>query len=60
MVVVVVVVVAGGGGSVIDTAKAVATMATNDGAIVDYKGANKIRKPKLPLVVAGLSVPESR
>jgi alcohol dehydrogenase class IV len=44
-------VVAIGGGSVIDTAKAVATMATNGGSIVDYKGANKIQKPKLPLVV---------
>jgi alcohol dehydrogenase class IV len=44
-------VVAIGGGSVIDTGKAVAVMATNEGAIVDYKGANKVRKPKLPLVV---------
>jgi len=44
-------VVAIGGGSVIDTGKAVATMATNDGLIVDYKGANKIKKPKLPLIV---------
>ncbi len=44
-------VVAVGGGSVIDTGKAVATMATNAGSIVDYKGANKIRTPKLPLVV---------
>lgn len=44
-------VVAIGGGSVIDTGKAVAVMATNEGSIVDYKGANKIRKPKLPLVV---------
>lgn len=44
-------VVAVGGGSVIDTGKAVATMATNDGSIVDYKGAHKIRAPKLPLVV---------
>jgi alcohol dehydrogenase class IV len=26
-------------------------MATNGGSIVDYKGANKIQKPKLPLVV---------
>ncbi len=43
-------IVAIGGGSVIDTAKAVAVMATNDGSIVDYKGANKIRRPKLPLV----------
>jgi alcohol dehydrogenase len=45
-------VVAIGGGSVIDTAKCVAVMATNDGSIVDYKGAGKIKKPKLPLVVA--------
>lgn len=44
-------VVAIGGGSVIDTAKSVAVMATNDGSIVDYKGAGKIKKPKLPLVV---------
>lgn len=44
-------VVAIGGGSVIDTGKAVATMATNDGSIVDYKGANKIKTPKLPLIV---------
>jgi alcohol dehydrogenase class IV len=43
-------IVAIGGGSVIDTAKAVAVMATNDGSIVAYKGANKIKKPKLPLV----------
>ena len=45
-------VVAIGGGSVIDTGKAVAVMATNAGSIVDYKGANKIRTPKLPLIVA--------
>jgi len=44
-------VVAIGGGSVIDTAKTVAVMATNDGSIVDYKGAGKIKKSKLPLVV---------
>ncbi len=40
-----------GGGSVIDTAKAVAVMATNDGVISDYLGAGKVKKPKLPLVV---------
>jgi alcohol dehydrogenase class IV len=44
-------VVAIGGGSVIDTAKSVAVMATNEGSIGDYKGAGKIKKPKLPLVV---------
>jgi alcohol dehydrogenase class IV len=43
-------VVAIGGGSVIDTAKAVATVATNGGSIADYKGANKITTPKLPLI----------
>jgi alcohol dehydrogenase class IV len=43
--------VAVGGGSVIDTAKAVAVMATNDGVISDYLGAGKVKKPKLPLVV---------
>ena len=43
-------VVAIGGGSVIDTAKAVAVMATNEGSIVGYKGANKVKKSKLPLV----------
>jgi len=45
-------VVAIGGGSVIDTAKSVAVMATNEGSIADYKGAGKIKRPKLPLVVA--------
>src|SRR5512137_972254 len=44
-------VVAVGGGSVIDTAKAVSVMATNDGVISDYLGAGKVKKPKLPLVV---------
>lgn len=44
-------VVAIGGGSVIDTAKSVAVMATNDGSIADYKGAGKIKRPRLPLVV---------
>lgn len=39
-----------GGGSVIDTAKAVAIMATNPGKIVDYMGANKVKLPRLPLL----------
>ncbi len=43
-------VVAIGGGSVIDTGKAVALLATNGGSIVDYQGANKLKRPKLPLV----------
>ena len=43
-------VVALGGGSVIDTAKAVAMLATNGGMIVDYRGANKVKTAKLPLV----------
>jgi alcohol dehydrogenase class IV len=42
--------VALGGGSAIDTAKAVAALATNGGAIADYKGANKLKQAKLPLV----------
>jgi alcohol dehydrogenase class IV len=43
-------VVAVGGGSVIDTGKGVALMATNPGTIADYKGAGKVKRPKLPLI----------
>ena len=43
-------VVAVGGGSSIDTAKAVAVMATNEGWIGDYMGYHKVPKPGIPLI----------
>ena len=46
------VVVGIGGGSVLDTAKAIAAMATNPGSIVDYVGRDRLVNPRLPLVLA--------
>ena len=43
-------VLAFGGGSAIDTAKAVAVMAGNEGAIEDFKGLGKVPRPGVPLV----------
>lgn len=39
-----------GGGSSIDTAKAVAVLATNGGHIVDYEGYNKVTRPKKTVI----------
>lgn len=43
-------VVAVGGGSPMDTAKAVAAMATNEGPIAAYMGANKIPRDPVPII----------
>jgi len=42
--------VAVGGGSPIDTAKAIAIMATNPGSIEEYKGLGKVAKAGVPLI----------
>jgi alcohol dehydrogenase class IV len=42
--------VAVGGGSPIDTAKAIAIMATNPGSIEEYKGLGKVAKEGVPLI----------
>lgn len=39
-----------GGGSAIDTAKAIAIMATNPGVVADYQGLGKIPKPGRPVI----------
>ncbi|MCW3009870.1 MAG: dhaT 2, partial [Solirubrobacterales bacterium] len=44
--------VALGGGRVIDTAKAIAVMASHDGRIADYQGADRFTASRLPLLAA--------
>lgn len=44
-------IIAVGGGSSIDTAKAIAILATNGGQIKDYEGVNKINCPLPPMVM---------
>jgi len=39
-----------GGGSSIDAAKVVATLATNGGQCIDFKGEEKIKSPPLPII----------
>lgn len=39
-----------GGGSAIDTAKAIAIMATNPGVVADYQGLGKIPRPGRPVI----------
>lgn len=39
-----------GGGSIIDTAKGIALLATNDGSLRNYEGLEKIPKPQAPLI----------
>jgi alcohol dehydrogenase len=39
-----------GGGTNHDCAKAIATVAANEGSIIDYEGYNKVQKPTVPLI----------
>lgn len=43
-------IIAIGGGSILDTAKAIALLATNRGSLRDYEGLEKIPKPQAPLI----------
>lgn len=43
-------IIAIGGGSRIDSAKAVAFLATNPGQLTDYEGLNRVKNPKAPLI----------
>ncbi len=44
------VIIAIGGGSALDTAKAIAIIASNGGRIRDYEGANRVQRPLPPMV----------
>ncbi|MFN2354227.1 MAG: iron-containing alcohol dehydrogenase [Desulfopila sp.] len=44
------VIIAIGGGSALDTAKAIAIIASNGGTIRDYEGANRVQRPLPPMV----------
>lgn len=44
------VIIAIGGGSALDTAKAIAIIASNGGKIRDYEGANQVQRPLPPMV----------
>jgi len=44
------VIIAIGGGSALDTAKAIAIIASNGGKIRDYEGANRVQRPLPPMV----------
>ena len=50
------VVIGVGGGSPMDTAKAAAVLATNEGAVVDYEGFEKLKVRPLPIVTVPTTV----
>jgi alcohol dehydrogenase len=45
-----------GGGSPHDCAKVIAVLATNGGAVMDYRGVNKVKKPPLALIAVNTTV----